>query len=58
MRQYKGWDPEEAVKNYLARIEDHKKTYETMHTSGGPFVKIYNVGERSVVASVTVDREN
>lgn len=41
-----------AVKNYLARIEDHKKTYETMNTSGGPFVKIYNVGERLVVHNI------
>ena len=40
--QYKGWDPDEAVKSYLARINEHKKTYETIDTSAGPFVKIYN----------------
>lgn len=49
---YAGWDPDSAVKAYMSRIADHEKKYETMQTSGGPFVKIYNVGERLVVNNI------
>lgn len=38
--------------SYKSRIEVHKLRYETMCTSGGPFVKIFNVGERLVVHNV------
>lgn len=36
----------------MQRIQDHERKYETMQTSGGPFVKIYNVGERLVVNNI------
>ncbi|CEQ39764.1 SPOSA6832_01312, partial [Sporobolomyces salmonicolor] len=49
---YKGWNPEQAVKDYMMRIAEHAKRYETMETSGGPFVKIYNIGERLVVNNI------
>lgn len=49
---YEGWDPDVAVKAYMQRIQDHERKYETMQTSGGPFVKIYNVGERLVVNNI------
>ncbi|KAM0749991.1 bifunctional 6-phosphofructo-2-kinase/fructose-2,6-bisphosphate 2-phosphatase [Meredithblackwellia eburnea MCA 4105] len=49
---YEGWDPDEAVKSYMHRIEQHAKYYETMETSGGPFVKIFNVGERLAINNV------
>ncbi|KAL8277556.1 hypothetical protein RQP46_009988 [Phenoliferia psychrophenolica] len=49
---YAGWDPDEAVKSYMTRIQEHAKSYETMETSGGPFVKIFNVGERLVINNI------
>ncbi|GAA5932716.1 bifunctional nucleoside/nucleotide kinase/histidine phosphatase family protein [Sporobolomyces koalae] len=49
---YQGWDPDKAVKDYMTRITQHAKRYETMETSGGPFVKIYNIGERLVVNNI------
>lgn len=49
---YHGWDPDKAVKDYMTRIAEHAKRYETMETSGGPFVKIYNIGERLVVNNI------
>lgn len=50
--QYQGWNPDDAVKDYMGRIAAHAKRYETMETSGGPFVKIYNIGERLVVNNI------
>ncbi|GAA5914839.1 hypothetical protein JCM6882_007814, partial [Rhodosporidiobolus microsporus] len=49
---YKDWDPDLAVKDYMRRIAIHAARYETMETSGGPFVKIYNIGERLVVNNI------
>ncbi|GAA5969778.1 hypothetical protein JCM11641_008039 [Rhodosporidiobolus odoratus] len=49
---YAGWAPDLAVKDYMLRIAAHAKRYETMETSGGPFVKIYNIGERLVVNNI------
>ncbi|GAA5830441.1 hypothetical protein JCM5353_005845 [Sporobolomyces roseus] len=49
---YQGWNPDKAVKDYMTRIAEHAKRYETMETSGGPFVKIYNIGERLVVNNI------
>ena len=51
-KKYAGWDPDEAVKSYMTRIQEHAKSYETMETSGGPFVKIFNVGERLVINNI------
>jgi 6-phosphofructo-2-kinase/fructose-2,6-biphosphatase 4 len=50
--QYAGWNPDDAVKDYMRRIAAHAGRYETMETSGGPFVKIYNIGERLVVNNI------
>lgn len=50
--QYAGWNPDDAVKDYMSRITAHAGKYETMETSGGPFVKIYNIGERLVVNNI------
>lgn len=36
----------------MRRIAAHATRYETMETSGGPFVKIYNIGERLVVNNI------
>jgi hypothetical protein len=36
----------------MRRIAVHATRYETMETSGGPFVKIYNIGERLVVNNI------
>lgn len=36
----------------MHRIADHAKHYETIETSAGPYVKIYNVGERLVVNNI------
>ncbi|GAA6008658.1 hypothetical protein JCM10207_007193 [Rhodosporidiobolus poonsookiae] len=49
---YEGWDQDAAVHDYMRRIAVHAKRYETMETSGGPFVKIYNIGERLVVNNI------
>ncbi|GAA5878691.1 hypothetical protein JCM8547_002133 [Rhodosporidiobolus lusitaniae] len=49
---YEGWNPDLAVADYMRRIATHAKRYETMETSGGPFVKIYNIGERLVVNNI------
>lgn len=51
---YQGWDPDEAVKSYMSRIADHERKYETLDnsTTSGPFVKIFNVGERLVINNV------
>lgn len=50
--QYIGWEPEAAVASYKLRIEAHKLRYETMNENGGPYVKVFNVGERIVVHNV------
>jgi hypothetical protein len=52
MPQYKGWDPDEAVKDYWKRIKDHELTYETIEQPSFPYVKIINVGERIVVNNI------
>ncbi|KAI5481004.1 6-phosphofructo-2-kinase / fructose-2,6-bisphosphatase [Pseudohyphozyma bogoriensis] len=49
---YQGWDPDEAIKDYMSRIRRHAKLYETMESSGGPYVKIFNVGERLAINNV------
>lgn len=49
---YKDWDPDLAIQNYMARIAAHAKHYETMESSGGPYMKIFNVGERLVINNI------
>ncbi|CAG8438304.1 8034_t:CDS:10, partial [Funneliformis caledonium] len=49
---YIGWDPEEAVKDYWSRINNHLSHYETITTMELNFVKMINVGERIIVNNV------
>ncbi|ORY76206.1 6-phosphofructo-2-kinase-domain-containing protein [Leucosporidium creatinivorum] len=49
---FQGWDPDLAVKAYMARIAEHERRYETIETSNNPYVKIFNVGERLVVNNI------
>ncbi|KAG0173407.1 hypothetical protein DFQ28_001581 [Apophysomyces sp. BC1034] len=49
---YVGWDPEEAVKDYTHRIEQHMANYETIADLSLPFVKLMNVGEQLIVNNV------
>ena len=41
--QYRGWDPDKAVKDYYSRIRDHEKHYETVEETTWPFIRIINV---------------
>ncbi|KAI8081660.1 6-phosphofructo-2-kinase-domain-containing protein [Halteromyces radiatus] len=49
---YIGWDPEDAVKDYTHRIEQHIANYETIEDMSFPFVKLMNVGEQLIVNNV------
>ncbi|GAB5586301.1 hypothetical protein Unana1_01201 [Umbelopsis nana] len=49
---YIGWDPEEAVKDFEQRIQQHMVTYETITDLSQPFVKLMNVGEQIIVNNV------
>lgn len=42
--QYRNWDPDQAVKDYYKRIQDHEKHYETVEELTWPFIRILNVG--------------
>jgi len=46
---YKDWSPEDAVKDYLKRIQARIPHYETMEESELHFVKIFNAGRRMIV---------
>ncbi|KAF7984687.1 hypothetical protein HWV62_12972 [Athelia sp. TMB] len=48
---YRGWDPDLAVKDYYDRIRDHEKHYETVEETTWPFIRIFNVGEKIMVNS-------
>ncbi|CAG8433501.1 6720_t:CDS:10 [Ambispora gerdemannii] len=49
---YLGWDPEEAVKDYWERINNHMPYYETINDPSLDFVKLVNVGEQIIVNNV------
>lgn len=49
---FRGWNPDDAVRSYMERIKAHEERYETIDSSSGPFVKIYNAGERLTVHNV------
>ncbi|KIJ28177.1 hypothetical protein M422DRAFT_37420 [Sphaerobolus stellatus SS14] len=49
---YKGTDPEEAVRNYWSRIKDHEKHYEPVVETNWPFIRIINVGEKIMVNNI------
>lgn len=41
--QYKNWNPDEAVRDYYSRIQNHEKHYETVDDLTWPYIKIVNV---------------
>lgn len=47
--QYKGWEPEKAVEDYMSRIRDHEKHYEPVDETYWPYIKIINVCSLSFV---------
>lgn len=42
---YRGWPPEKAVEDYLARIKDHEKFYETIQQPSFPYVQVRSSAE-------------
>ncbi|KAI9709476.1 MAG: hypothetical protein M1820_003236 [Bogoriella megaspora] len=46
---YKGWDPKDAVKDYLRRIAARHPDFETMEEPDLHWIKMMNAGERVVV---------
>ncbi|KAG1800285.1 bifunctional 6-phosphofructo-2-kinase fructose-2,6-bisphosphate 2-phosphatase [Suillus plorans] len=49
---YRGWDPDKAVKDYYERIRDREKSYETVEETTWPFIRIINVGEKIMVNNI------
>ncbi|KAF2859990.1 elongator complex protein 2 [Piedraia hortae CBS 480.64] len=46
---YHGWSPEDAVRDYLRRINDRIPHYETMEETELHYVKMINAGQRVIV---------
>ncbi|KAI5887334.1 bifunctional 6-phosphofructo-2-kinase/fructose-2,6-bisphosphate 2-phosphatase [Schizophyllum commune H4-8] len=49
---YREWDPDQAVKDYFRRIQDHEKFYEPVEETTWPFIRIINVGEKIMVNNI------
>ncbi|KAG9120815.1 hypothetical protein FRC07_003541 [Ceratobasidium sp. 392] len=49
---YKGWEPEKAVEDYMSRIKDHEKHYEPVDELYWPHIKIINVGEKIMINKI------
>jgi broad specificity phosphatase PhoE len=49
---YAGWDPDEAVRDFRARIAHYEREYETMDEDNLSFVKVVDVGRRAVLNRV------
>lgn len=49
---YKGWEPEKAVEDYMSRIRDHEKHYEPVDETYWPYIKIINVGEKIMINKI------
>ncbi|TRM62187.1 6-phosphofructo-2-kinase-domain-containing protein [Schizophyllum amplum] len=49
---YRGWDSDQAVKDYFRRIQDHEKFYEPVEETTWPFIRIINVGEKIMVNNI------
>lgn len=49
---YKGWEPEKAVEDYMSRIKDHEKHYEPVDEPYWPHIKIINVGEKIMINKI------
>jgi len=43
LKQYKNWNPDEAVRDYYSRIQNHEQHYETIDDLTWPYIKIVNV---------------
>ncbi|KAJ3568262.1 hypothetical protein NP233_g5828 [Leucocoprinus birnbaumii] len=43
---YKGWDPDKAVKDYYGRIADRERAYQPVEELTWPSIRILNVGEK------------
>ena len=46
MPDYKGQDPEEAVSDFRARIENYRKVYEPLEDESLSFIKLYDEGRK------------
>lgn len=49
---YKGWDPEKAIEDYMSRIKDHEIHYEEVDETNWPHIKIINVGEKIMINKI------
>lgn len=49
---YKGWSPEDALKDYWARIRNQEKYYEPIENPSFPYVKVIDIGERIIVNNI------
>lgn len=49
---YKNWEPERAVEDYMNRIRDHERFYEPVDEPDWPWIKIVNVGEKIMVNKI------
>ncbi|KAH8113867.1 bifunctional 6-phosphofructo-2-kinase/fructose-2,6-bisphosphate 2-phosphatase [Phellopilus nigrolimitatus] len=49
---YRGWDPEQAVRDYYQRIHDHERYYEPVKETNWPFIRIFNVGDKIEVNNI------
>ena len=49
---YKGWDPEKAVKDYWSRIRNQELSYEAIQNPSFPYVKVIDIGERIIVNNI------
>lgn len=49
---YKGWNPDDAVKDYWNRIQLQAKYYEPIENPSFPYVKVIDIGERIIVNNI------
>lgn len=45
---YKNWEPERAVEDYMNRIRDHERFYEPVDEPDWPWIKIVNVSDQEL----------
>ncbi|KAK9893801.1 6PF2K-domain-containing protein [Cystobasidium minutum MCA 4210] len=49
---YKGWNPEDALKDYWSRIRNQEKFYQPIENPSFPYVKVIDIGERIIVNNI------
>ncbi|KAF9508246.1 hypothetical protein BS47DRAFT_1320781 [Hydnum rufescens UP504] len=49
---YKNFEPEKAVEDYMSRIRDHEKHYQPVNELDRPYIKIINVAEKIMVNKI------